>query len=141
FPYDCPDPRVGGVVSTKKSGARECGNISSPWRDVSYSVARNGAVGWCAQFSPGAEFGAHRRAFPDAGRKTFLTRDIAPMQPMQVISLTPDFSRVFRATDTLKPFERFSVVGKAVETADDSLGRLSTWLKPGVNESRTFLRS
>ena len=40
-----------------------------------------------------------------------------------------------------KPFQRFSIMGKAVETADNSLGRLSTWLKPGVNENRPFVQS
>jgi hypothetical protein len=57
------------------------------------------------------------------------------------ILLTPDFSRVLEATRMTKPFQRFSVVRQAVETADNSLGALSTWLKPGVNESGTFLWS
>ena len=61
------------------------------------------------------------------------------MEPIQRISFTPDFSRVSAATPMTEPFQRFSVMRKAVETADDSLGALSTWLKPGVNESATFL--
>ena len=58
------------------------------------------------------------------------------------ISLTPDFGRVFHATYTVKPFQRFSSGWlKAVETAWTSLGTLITWLKPGVNSTGMFLRS
>jgi hypothetical protein len=63
------------------------------------------------------------------------------MELIHAISLTPDFSRVFRTTRMTKPFQRFSVMRKAVETAPNLLGVLSTWLKPGVNDTRTFLRS
>jgi hypothetical protein len=61
------------------------------------------------------------------------------MDSISIISLKPEFSRVFRATETSKLFQRLLVKRKAVETADYSLGALSTWLKSGVGESRTFL--
>ena len=62
------------------------------------------------------------------------------MEPICAISLTPDFSRVFRAAHMSKPFQRFSSDSiEAVETAGNSLGVLSTWLKPGVNETAIFL--
>jgi hypothetical protein len=41
-------------------------------------------------------------------------------------------------TRTSKPFQRFLVKRKTVETADNSLGELFTWLKPGINETGTF---
>jgi len=63
------------------------------------------------------------------------------MDSIFLVSLTPDFSRVSGATPMTEPFQRFSVMRKAVETADDSLGTLSTWLKPGVNGSGIFLGS
>ncbi len=57
-----------------------------------------------------------------------------------IIPLTPDFSRVLRGTGTTKPFKRFSSAWlEAVETAWTSLGTLTTWLKPGVNDSGTSL--
>jgi len=60
------------------------------------------------------------------------------MDLTSIISLTPDFSRVFRATHVEKPFQRFfNVWLKAVETALTSSGTLTTWLKPGVNDSGT----
>jgi len=63
------------------------------------------------------------------------------MKPIHAISLTPDFSRVSGATRMTEPFQRFSVIGEAVETAFSSLGLEHTWLKPGVNESGMFLVS
>jgi hypothetical protein len=57
------------------------------------------------------------------------------MESISIIPLTLDCSRVLRATHTLKPFQRFSFRREAVETAGDSLGWVSTWLKPGVNET------
>jgi hypothetical protein len=63
------------------------------------------------------------------------------MTSTSIILLTPDFSRVSEAIQASKPFQRFSVAREAVETAENSLGTLSTWLKPGVNGSGTSLRS
>jgi hypothetical protein len=58
------------------------------------------------------------------------------MMETHLISLTPNFSWVFTATSDAKPFQRFFATSfQAVETASDSLGRQSTWLKPGVNET------
>ena len=48
------------------------------------------------------------------------------MNLISITSLTPDFSQVSDAT---------------LMTVDNSLGALSTWLTPGVNESPTFLCS
>jgi hypothetical protein len=64
------------------------------------------------------------------------------MDSISTISLTPDFSRVFRATDTPKPFQRFSGdLIEAVETAYSRLGPGHTRLKPGVNDIAIFLAS
>ncbi|MGE5214492.1 MAG: hypothetical protein ACM3NN_12475 [Nitrospirota bacterium] len=63
------------------------------------------------------------------------------MSSIYIISLTPDFSRVFRATRTMKPFQRFFLMREAVKTAGHPLGKQSTWLKPDVNVGRSFLRS
>jgi hypothetical protein len=63
------------------------------------------------------------------------------MHSISLISLTPDFSQVSEAPWTTEPFQRFAGKEEAVETADNSLGSLSTWLKPGVNERGAFPRS
>ena len=64
------------------------------------------------------------------------------MDSISIISLTSDFSRVFRATHAPKPFQRFSSdLLEAVETALTSLGVQRTWLKPGVNDIAIFLSS
>lgn len=63
------------------------------------------------------------------------------MTSIPIMSLTPDLSRVSGTIWGTEPFQRFLVKRKAVETADDSLGLLTTWLQPGVNEAETFLRS
>ena len=63
------------------------------------------------------------------------------MTSISIMSLTPDFSRVLAGPYMAKPFTRFLVKRKAVETADNSLGALSTWLQPGVDEIGTFLRN
>jgi hypothetical protein len=65
-----------------------------------------------------------------------------PMDLISIISLTPDFSRVFRATHVRQPFQRFSSNSiEAVETAHSSFGLGHSWLKPGVNETAIFLAS
>jgi hypothetical protein len=62
------------------------------------------------------------------------------MEPIRIISLTPDLSGVLRVTYLTKPLQRlFLVAGEAVETATNLLGALSTWLKPGVDDTGTSL--
>jgi hypothetical protein len=62
------------------------------------------------------------------------------MEPIRIISLTPDLSRVLRAARRSKPFQRFANdLAQAVETAHSSLGLGHTWLKPGVNDIAIFL--
>jgi hypothetical protein len=57
------------------------------------------------------------------------------MDSISIVSLTPDFSRAFRAARVSKPFQWFFGASvQAVETAWASLGIRHTWLKPGVNE-------
>jgi hypothetical protein len=57
-------------------------------------------------------------------------------QPLP-ISLTPNFSWVFRTAGIAKPFQRFSDRAReAVKTASQLRATQRTWLKPGVNESK-----
>jgi hypothetical protein len=62
------------------------------------------------------------------------------MTSQPTISLTPGFSRVLPNGLKRKPFQRFlGALQQAAETAFRLALTLHIWLKPGVNESHTFV--